>query len=120
MKRQKIAPFISRGLTVQNRGPFHEIAYVRNIRIKIITLYHTITILTTLKKKPFENILGKGENAGNQHFPPFPQCFLPFHQKTSIFESHVFGLLKKLSVWTSLKICRSVKYKGRRQGVTQV
>ena len=22
-----------------------------------------------------ENIVGKGENAGNQHFPPFPQCF---------------------------------------------
>ena len=22
-----------------------------------------------------ENIVGKGENAGNQHFLPFPQCF---------------------------------------------
>ena len=27
-------------------------------------------LLTTLLKKPFENILGKGENAGNQHFSP--------------------------------------------------
>ena len=27
--------------------------------------------------KPFENIVGKGENAGNQHFLLFPQCFLP-------------------------------------------
>ena len=35
-------------------------------------------LLTTLKKKSFENIVGKGENAGNQHFLPFPQCFLPF------------------------------------------
>ena len=26
---------------------------------------------------PFENIVGKGENAGNQHFLLFPQCFLP-------------------------------------------
>ena len=32
-------------------------------------------LLTTLKKKPFENIEGKGENAGNQHFFPFPTVF---------------------------------------------
>ena len=25
--------------------------------------------------KPPENIVGKGENAGNQHFLLFPQCF---------------------------------------------
>ena len=30
----------------------------------------------TPKKKPLENIGGKGENAGNQHFLLFPQCFL--------------------------------------------
>ena len=35
--------------------------------------------LTTLYRKPFENIVGKGENAGNQHFLLFSQCFLPFH-----------------------------------------
>ena len=45
--------------------------------------YHTIPTLTTLRKMPFENILGKGENAGNQHFLLFPQCFLPY-QKTEI------------------------------------
>ena len=33
--------------------------------------------LTTLKKNSFENIVGKGESAGNQHFLLFPQCFLP-------------------------------------------
>ena len=32
-------------------------------------------VLTTLKKKPFESIEGKGENAGNQHFLLFPKCF---------------------------------------------
>ena len=37
-------------------------------------------LLTTLYKKPFEKIVGKGENAGNQHFLLFPQCFLPFPQ----------------------------------------
>ena len=42
---------------------------------KGLNLYHTVT---TLRKRPFENILGKGENAGNQHFLLFPKCFLPF------------------------------------------
>ena len=32
-------------------------------------------LLTTLEKNPLENIVGIGENAGNQHFPFFPQCF---------------------------------------------
>ena len=27
------------------------------------------------EKRPFQNIVGKGENAGNQHFPLFPQFF---------------------------------------------
>ena len=27
------------------------------------------------KKKPFQNIVGKGENAGNQHFLFFPTIF---------------------------------------------
>ena len=31
----------------------------------------------THKKSAFENIVGKGENAGNHHFLLFPQCFLP-------------------------------------------
>ena len=43
-------------------------------------------LLTTLRKKPFENMMGKGENAGNQHFFLFPQCFLPFPKE---FFSHV-------------------------------
>ena len=33
----------------------------------------------TLCKKPFENIVGKGENADSQHFLLFPQCFPPFY-----------------------------------------
>ena len=28
-------------------------------------------LLTTLNERPYENIVGKGENAGNQHFPMF-------------------------------------------------
>ena len=35
-------------------------------------------------KKPFEKIMGKGEIAGNQHFPLFPQWFLV--SKTDIID----------------------------------
>ena len=34
--------------------------------VYLLTLYHTIPTVT------FENIMGKGENAGNQHFLLFP------------------------------------------------
>ena len=30
------------------------------------------------KKKAFENIVGSGENAGNQHFPPYPKTNFKF------------------------------------------
>ena len=58
--------------------------------------------LTTLRKKPFENIVGKGENAGNQHFLFFPQCFLPFPKQISIFDTHSNCRLQILSIWTGL------------------
>ena len=76
----------------------------------ITTLFTTQSqILTTLKKKPLENSVGKGENAGNQHFLLFPQCFLLFPKQISIFDSHLFCCLQVVSVWTSLKFCRLVK-----------
>ena len=34
--------------------------------------------LTTLRKVAFENILGKGENAGDQHFLLFPRMLSTF------------------------------------------
>ena len=37
--------------------------------VDVLTLYYTIL---TLKKKALENIVGKGENAGNEHFLLFP------------------------------------------------
>ena len=63
----------------------------------------------TLRKKAFENIVGKGENASNQHFLLFPQCFLPFLCQSSVFESHLFCRQQLLSFWTSRKFCRLVK-----------
>ena len=62
-----------------------------------------------LRKKPFENTVGKGENAGNQHFLLFPHCFLLFPEQISIFQSPLFCRLEMLSIWTGLKFCRVVK-----------
>ena len=39
---------------------------------------------------PVENIVGKGENAGYQHFLLFPKSFLPFPHQISIFQPHLF------------------------------
>ena len=70
----------------------------------LLTLYHTILTFTTLKKKAFGNIVGKGENAGFQHFRLFPEYFVPFKTQVSIFWSHLFCRLQMLSIWTSLKL----------------
>ena len=60
--------------------------------------------------KPFENIEGKGENAGNQHFLLFPQCFLPYQKLFKLsFELYLFCPLQMLSIWSSLKFFRFVK-----------
>ena len=59
-----------------------------------LTLYHTIlTFNDTNKGEAFENILGKGENAGKPAFSPFPLCFLPFPKKTNFNFSVTFILL---------------------------
>ena len=72
-----------------------------------LTLYHTIpTLNDPEKKKPFENIVGKGENTGNQHFLLFPQCLLPFPKQISIFGLYLFCCLHMLRIWTSPEFCR--------------
>ena len=65
-------------------------------------------LLKTLKKKPFENIVRKGEKAGNKHFALFAQCFLPIPKRISVFQLHSF-CLQMLSILTSLKMCPLVK-----------
>ena len=57
-----------------------------------LTLSPQSQLLTTLKKQLFENILGKGENAGNQHFLLFPQCFLIYQEeKITILTSNFWS-----------------------------
>ena len=75
-----------------------------------LTQYHPIPTLTTQYKKPLENIVGKGENAGYQHFVLFPQFFLLFPKQVSISHSHIFFCLLQMPlIWTSLKFCCLVK-----------
>ena len=46
------------------------------------TPYHTIPIFDDPRRKmAFENIVEKGENAGNQHFLLFQQCFLTYQMR---------------------------------------
>ena len=46
---------------------------------------------TLLSKKPLENIEEEEENAGNQHFLLFSQCFQPYQrQKIIIFATFIF------------------------------
>ena len=56
---------------------------------KGLILNHTITTFNDPKEESVENIVGKEENAGNQHFLLFPQCFLPFPKQISIFDTHL-------------------------------
>ena len=92
---------------------YESINNVRLVQIEIfcrrqikgcLTLYHTIPTFYDL-----ENIVGKRENAGNQHFLLFPQCFLPFPKKISVFDSHLNCHLQTLSIWTGLKFWHLVK-----------
>ena len=55
---------------------FSESLKPRIVGLSFITFIAQSQLFTTLSKRPFENIVGKGENAGNQHFLLFPPCFL--------------------------------------------
>ena len=56
-------------------------------------------LLMTLYKKPYENIVGKVENAGNQPFLLFPPCFQPSTiSKTSLNFWVAFILLSVIAL----------------------
>ena len=48
----------------------------------------------TMRRKPFEYIREKGENAGNQYFFLYPQCFLPFATNVEFFNYAYFVVCK--------------------------
>ena len=42
-----------------------------------------------LERQRCENIIGKGENAGNKHFLLFPECFLVFQGQILLWQPSV-------------------------------
>ena len=65
----------------------------------------------------FENLVGRGENASNQHFLLFQHCFLASHKQFSIFYLHLFCCLQTLWIWTSPNFCLLVKSKIIHEGI---
>ena len=59
--------------------------------------------------KPFENIVGKGENAGNQHFLLFPLVFYPLQNKFQIFCNISLVVCTWFQFGPIEKFCRLVK-----------
>ena len=75
----------------------------------ILTHYTQSRLSTTLRKKPFENIVGKVENAGYQHFL-FPIMFSNYAKTNfEFFNCIYFCHLQMLSIWASVKFCPLVK-----------
>ena len=100
-----------------------------------LNLYQTIYILITLRGKPLENIVGKGENGGYQHFLFYPQCLLFSSYKTqmSLFlgknkfftkqQNFVIIQIGSMTVQTTnrcdqrIQICveQGIKHRGKRR-----
>ena len=76
----------------------------RNILPQLFTTLSQF--LTILGKNPFENIEEKGENAGNQHFLLFPQCFQAYQIQKSSFNQlphhAAFCHTKNIWLWKTL------------------
>ena len=94
-----------------------------NISAHPLTLYHTMQLLTILRKTPFENIVGKGKNAGNQHFlrsTMFSTLSMKIHiisATSKLSSSNAFNLNKTtfLSFGKGLKTGKKSRKHGKRR-----
>ena len=69
----------------------------------MVNLFYNLlphNVSKSFRRKAFENIVGKGENAGN-HFPLFPQCFLLLSNEKN---SHGVHVNIKIFVWNAMMI----------------
>ena len=62
--------------------------------------------LMTMRKEVFENILGKGENAGDQHFLLFLKMFSTIPEKFQFFSRINVIPCKCFEIRSGLKFCR--------------
>ena len=89
---------------------FETFSEVCMFEFRIVELFTTqCRLLTTLKKKALKNTVGKGENAGNQVFLLFPQCFLLYQREKSSFWKRWICRLHVLPIWSHPRFCRLVK-----------
>ena len=63
----------------------------------------------TLKKNIFENIVGKEENAGNQHFLLLKQCFLPYQRQKSSLRKLQFVIYKSFNPFLHIHSFNTLK-----------
>ena len=58
-------------------------------------------LVMTLRERPFENTVGKGENAGNQHSLPTPTMFPCLFQIFSLSSANTFNFtrIQNFVVW---------------------
>ena len=86
----QVAAILGVGLVFQASGHRHTaetlLAEIGKSLVKPFTTQSRL--LTILYQKFFENLVGKGENAGKQHFLLFSQCFQLFPKQSSMFRSH--------------------------------
>ena len=62
-----------------------------------LTLHHKTTTSNSYEE-PFQNIMGKGENAGSHICFPFPIMCLHFSKQIELFQQHNFCTLLMLSI----------------------
>ena len=97
-KRKKcLLPAFSPFPTVFSKVFFFRVVKSQDCVVKSLLYTTQSQLLTTPYRRPFETIVGKGENVGDQHFLLFPQCFLLFPNQISIFQLHSFCCLQMLS-----------------------
>ena len=71
----------------------------------------------SLRKKPLENIVERGENPGNQPFLYFPECFLPYQRKIAMLKllsTNAFNLDKSRMLLFGKQLKSITKYNAFR------
>ena len=88
---------VSRGSSFRYCGLFCITLFTKRQHFRLVqfeSILQTTNLILTINMNyafhKIENIVGKGEDAGYQHFLLFPQCFLPFPKQISVFQSHLF------------------------------
>ena len=79
-------------------GNKHNCKQVYKDGISLCALLNNHSFYRPQELRPFENIIGKEENAGNQQFLLFPQCFLPSPNQIPVFHLQLLCRLQMLLI----------------------